>query len=56
MPTYDYKCEKCGATEERVVSISERKNQKCKCGNDFTLCISSPRITGMDSFGRSGKK
>lgn len=56
MPRYSYKCEKCGATEERVVPISERNNQKCKCGHELTLCISAPRITGMDNLGRSGNK
>lgn len=53
MPTYNFKCKKCGATEERVVKMSERHKQKCKCGHELTLCISAPNIGGMDKLGRS---
>lgn len=33
MPTYEYRCEKCGATFERFQSMSEDPNKEClKCG------------------------
>lgn len=34
MPIFTYVCQKCGATEDRLVSQSERDDQKCdKCQN-----------------------
>ena len=31
MPTYQYRCEKCGKTFERTETISERESGKSKC-------------------------
>jgi putative FmdB family regulatory protein len=31
VPTYQYRCEKCGETFERIQSIAEHENAKAKC-------------------------
>lgn len=37
MPIYDYKCDKCGASHEAVVSISSRDDDReCECGGRAT--------------------
>jgi putative FmdB family regulatory protein len=33
MPTYQYRCEKCGKTFERTETMSEREAAKPKCPN-----------------------
>lgn len=35
MPTYEYRCEKCGHEFERMESISAKPSRKCvKCGRN----------------------
>ena len=35
MPIYEYKCPKCGAKFEKLISMSQRDNVKCeKCGSE----------------------
>lgn len=31
VPTYQYRCEKCGKTFERIESMAEHENAKSKC-------------------------
>jgi putative FmdB family regulatory protein len=31
VPTYQYRCEKCGKTFERIESMAEHENAKAKC-------------------------
>lgn len=31
MPIFDFKCEKCGKIEERLVSRNELDTQECSC-------------------------
>ena len=41
MPTYEYKCKKCGNTFEKFQSITEDPIKKCKsCGGDVYRLIS----------------
>ena len=41
MPTYEYKCKKCGSTFEKFQSIKEDPIKKCKsCGGEVYRLIS----------------
>ena len=41
MPTYEYKCKKCGSTFEKFQSIKEDPIKKCKkCGGEVHRLIS----------------
>jgi len=41
MPTYEYKCKKCGNTFEKFQSIKEEPIKKCKiCGGEVYRLIS----------------
>lgn len=31
MPTYDFKCGKCGETFSKVMSVNEKETRKVKC-------------------------
>jgi len=48
MPTYDYKCEKCGHTFEEDLKIADRKiptEEQCRfptCGGEVTQIIAVP--------------
>jgi predicted nucleic acid-binding Zn ribbon protein len=42
MPTYSYRCEKCGKKFERTETISEHETAKSKEG----LCVAEPRLRG----------
>jgi putative FmdB family regulatory protein len=53
MPIYNFECQECKEVVERMCSISERKNQKCKCGAELKQMISVPHIHGMNSIGSS---
>lgn len=53
MPTYDYKCSKCGATQEAIRKISERNQGPECCGESMKKQISAPMlqpIIGGGSF------
>jgi putative FmdB family regulatory protein len=42
MPTYEFKCVKCGHLFERLLSISDNSKQKCPvCGKNTQRQISS---------------
>lgn len=42
MPTYEFKCKKCGHRFERFLSMSNNSNQKCPiCGYRSERLISS---------------
>jgi len=42
MPTYEYKCEKCGITFERFQKITEEPIKKCpECGGPVRRLISA---------------
>lgn len=42
MPTYDYKCQRCGATAERHCPMLERHQQLCEeCGAKLRLLITA---------------
>ena len=43
MPTYQYKCEKCGQELEANVPIEERNNVE-HCGQPMTRLLSAPRF------------
>jgi len=40
MPRYDFECEACKKTEERVVLYSQIKEQKCLCGSNMKMLFS----------------
>lgn len=37
MPTYDFKCNKCGKTEEYIVPLTSSIPEKCVCGKKSKL-------------------
>lgn len=43
MPFFDYKCDHCGHTEEKLVKQQEKDNIECsKCGKITTRQLSAP--------------
>lgn len=43
MPTYDYRCETCARTEERIARIADRDRQACNvCGDPLERLLSAP--------------
>ena len=53
MPVYDFICDDCGCKEERICSMSERKQQVCKCGssNPMRQGITAPKLHGLYNGG-----
>jgi putative FmdB family regulatory protein len=55
MPTYDYKCEKCGYTFEEDLKIADRKiptEEQCRfptCGGEVSQVLSAPYF-GYDNI------
>lgn len=44
MPLYEYKCEKCPRTFEKLRKISERETAPCPvCSSDSPKAVSAPR-------------
>jgi putative FmdB family regulatory protein len=41
MPTFDYKCEKCGNSKE-VFGVSHKHTEKCDCGNQMKKLWGAP--------------
>lgn len=37
MPIFDFKCEKCGKIEERLISRAQIELQKCICTDDSPM-------------------
>ena len=66
MPTYDFRCDPCGVTEERTCMIAERESQVCgRCGGPVvqlftpTTNISIPQAFAYafsDLYGTSSEK
>lgn len=46
MPTYDFKCEKCGKVEEYIVPTTTSIPEKCICGK-------KSKLKKVDSFSSS---
>ena len=46
MPTYDFKCEKCGVIEEHYVKSFNSIQDKCSCGK-------SKKLKKMETFSSS---
>jgi putative FmdB family regulatory protein len=45
LPLYEYRCQKCGATLEKIQKFSDRPLTKCpKCGGSLERLVSSPSI------------
>lgn len=45
MPLYEYKCEKCGHTFEKIESVSASTTKKCpKCGGKAERQLAAPAI------------
>lgn len=45
MPLYEYQCEKCGATIEKIQKFSDAPLKKCeKCGGRIERLVSSSTI------------
>ena len=45
MPLYEYQCEKCGATIEKIQKFSDAPLKKCqKCGGRLERLVSSSTI------------
>lgn len=43
MPLYDYRCETCNIEIERMVKVSEAREQKCsECKSDLRKIIKAP--------------
>ncbi len=51
MPTYQYRCEKCGKKFERTETISEHEALKVKCPK-----CGSPLVLNVTRFGKKMKK
>jgi putative FmdB family regulatory protein len=53
MPTYDYSCQKCGHTFQRIEKITEHGEKKVKCPE-----CKSTRVTQVfgSVFVKTGKK
>jgi len=49
MPVYEYQCEKCGITLEKIQKINDKPLTKCKCGGRLKKIIS------INSFYLKGK-
>jgi putative FmdB family regulatory protein len=47
MPTYDFKCDRCGEIYEYIVPLTTSLPEKCKCGEE--QC----KFTKIDSFSSS---
>jgi putative FmdB family regulatory protein len=63
MPTYEYRCPRCGTTFERVQKITSRPLAKCpKCGGRAERLLSPPGLVFKGSgfyitdYKRSGQK
>lgn len=61
MPIYEYKCDRCSWTEEKLRNIDQRKQEfECKCGlkGKMTLQISKCAIStfGTGDYNRGGLK
>ncbi|MBD3336420.1 MAG: zinc ribbon domain-containing protein [Candidatus Eisenbacteria bacterium] len=46
MPSYDYKCEKCGRRFTKVLTVSERDRGKVKCPKCDSTKVRQ-RVTGF---------
>lgn len=45
MPLYEYRCQKCGATIEKIQKFSDAPLTKCeKCGGKLEQVLSAPAI------------
>ena len=45
MPLYEYRCQKCGATIEKIQKFSDAPLAKCeKCGGRLERVVSAPAI------------
>lgn len=58
MPRYDYRCDRCGLTEDRIVPVAERDQQTHPCAGGQVLPLpklfSPPRARpGLDTRARS---
>lgn len=53
---FDYRCESCGAVEEKFVRSSEQDDQMCDCGEPMKRLIAAPKldIVGMAAAGCPG--
>jgi len=53
MPLYEFECPKCGAKDERVISLANfdtmKDTQKCDCGAKMKKLISTPMVIGTDT-------
>ena len=55
MPIYEYKCPKCGAKFEKLISMSQRDNVKCeKCGNEVDRVYNGRCAFGANAVGKDG--
>lgn len=54
MPTFDYKCPKCGDEAHNVrVQRHDWKVECNECKTVMNKMISAPNLGGMDKYGRS---
>ena len=45
MPVYEYACEACGTTGQRILRVAERNDPECPaCGKPWELQVSVPRL------------
>ena len=70
MPIYEYRCRKCGRTDEKFESMSgEHKRRKCECGymadriynppcliTDTSFCMTGVRDKRLDNEVIEGRK
>ena len=47
MPTYDYRCKKCGKEFEAFAHIEVCEDRKCACGGDTEILIKPRRHVGI---------
>ena len=50
MPTYEFRCDRCGSDFDAVCRMAERHNQKCLCGGPGVQVIcTAPRVDAHDA-------
>lgn len=50
MPRYDFRCERCGTSEERYATVAARHEQVCACGARLTKVMTTAAAVQDDTI------